>query len=74
MISGLEYIGPKELTQYFIKDTNMAFGLNNDITVTVVLGRLLLLIRPVESHVAQLQAEQGPCEPSKDFVSKFGEQ
>ena len=70
MISGLEYIGPKELTQYFIKDTKMAFGLNNDITVTVVMGRLLLLIRPVESHVAQ----QGPCEPSKDFVSKFGEQ
>merc|ERR1719234_1288177 len=42
VISGLEYIGPKELTQYFIKDTKMAFGLNNDITVTVVMGRRLL--------------------------------
>ena len=26
------------------------------------------------SAVALLRAEQGPCEPSKDFVSKFGEQ
>ena len=25
------------------------------------------------SAVATLRAEQGPCEPSKGFVSKFGE-
>ena len=30
--------------------------------------------RMSSSAVALLRAEQGPCEPSKDFVSKFGEQ
>ena len=33
----------------------------------------LPLNRAEESAVALLRAEQGPCEPSKGFVSKFGE-
>ena len=32
------------------------------------------MVRPAESHAAQQRAEQGPCEPSEDFVSKFVEQ
>ena len=38
-MSGLEYTGPKDLTQYFIRNTSMALGVRNEVEVTVVLGR-----------------------------------
>ena len=39
VLSGLEYTGPKDLTQYFIRNTSMALGVRNEVEVTVVLGR-----------------------------------
>ena len=40
VLSGLEYTGPKDLTQYFIRNTSMALGVRNDeVEVKVVLGR-----------------------------------
>ena len=41
MVSGLQYIGPKDLTQYFIRNTNMTLGADNEVEVTVVLGRFV---------------------------------
>ena len=41
VVSGLKYIGPKDLTQYFIRNTNMTLGADNEVEVTVVLGRFL---------------------------------
>ena len=39
---GLEYLGPKDLTQYFIRQTNMSINAKGQILVEVVLGRRLL--------------------------------
>jgi hypothetical protein len=38
----LEYLGPKDLTQYFIRQTNMSLGGKGEVLVEVVLGRRLL--------------------------------
>ena len=39
---GLEYLGPMDLTQYFIRTTNMVKDKDGSINVIVVLGRRLL--------------------------------
>ena len=39
VVAGLEYTGPKDLTQYFIRHTNMTLGVDKEVEVTVVLGR-----------------------------------
>ena len=39
---GLEYLGPMELTQYFIRSTNMTKIETGAVEVKVVLGRRLL--------------------------------
>jgi hypothetical protein len=38
----LQYLGPKDLTQYFIRQTNMTLGGAGEVLVEVVLGRRLL--------------------------------
>ena len=42
---GLEYLGPMDLTQYFIRTTNMVKDKDGSINVIVVLGRRLLGIK-----------------------------
>ena len=42
---GLEYLGPMDLTQYFIRTTNMIKDKDGSINVIVVLGRRLLGIK-----------------------------
>ena len=42
---GLEYLGPMDLTQYFIRTTNMIKDKDGSINVIVVLGRRLLGIQ-----------------------------
>ena len=39
---GLEYLGPRDLTQYFIRSTKMSKSQAGSIEVVVVLGRRLL--------------------------------
>ena len=39
VVSGLEYIGPRDLTQYFIRNTNITLKADNEVEVMVVLGR-----------------------------------
>ena len=40
--NGLEYLGPMDLTQYFIRSTGISLSEDGSISVVVVLGRRLL--------------------------------
>ena len=41
-VDGLEYQGPMDLTQYFIRTTGISMSVDGSISVVVVLGRRLL--------------------------------
>ena len=62
VVSGLKYIGPKDLTQYFIRNTNMTLGADNEVEVTVVLGRF---VTGRNLSLSQPDCSSGGClEPS----------
>ena len=59
---GLEYLGPRDLVQYFIKSTKMVKKKDGSINVLIVLGRRLLG-KAKSLKVAQIHSclDDGAC-------------
>ena len=43
VVAGLEYTGPKDLTQYFIRHTNMTLGVDKEVPTNVPTGLLVII-------------------------------
>ena len=48
---GLEYLGPMDLTQYFIRSTNMIKEKEGSIHIIVILGRRLLGMNYLKAYI-----------------------